>query len=127
MKSKISDKPRVLVVDDEENNRNLLTLILEKKGWEVSQAQDGKEALEKIFERQPDLLLLDYHMPKLTGGRVYQHLQLHGIKLAVVLISSHSELEELASSLGITYFLQKPFDISKLLTTIQSAYQHSLS
>ncbi|MBD2517829.1 response regulator [Nostoc sp. FACHB-973] len=127
MKDQNSAKPRVLIADDEESSRVCLTIVLEDEGWEITQARDGKEALEKVLKSQPNLLILDYQMPELTGAEVYQHLQLHRIKLAVVLISSYTELEKLASSLGIAYFLHKPFDIPKLLTTIQSAYEESIS
>ncbi len=126
MKDTNLGKRRVLIADDEESNRVCLTIVLEHEGWEVSQARDGKEALEQVLKLRPNLLLLDYQMPNLTGAEVYQHLQLHGIELAVVLISSYIELEKLASSLGITYFIHKPFNISELIPTIQSAYEHSL-
>ncbi len=65
-------------------------------------------------------------MPKLTGGEVYQHLQLHEIKLEVVLISSYTELGKLALSLGIVYYLNKPFEIPDFLKTINSAYERLL-
>lgn len=127
MKYKKSEKLSVLIADDEESYRICLTLILQQEGWEVSQARNGKEALEKVLQDQPDLLILDYLMPELTGDKVYQHLQLHKIKLGVVLISSYTELQRLASCLGIVHFLHKPFDITEFLTTIQSAYEYSLS
>ncbi|MBE9050668.1 response regulator [Nostocales cyanobacterium LEGE 11386] len=126
MKYENAGKRRVVVADDEEGNRLFLTFVLEQEGWEVSEARDGKEALEKVLKLRPDLLILDYQMPKLTGGEVYQHLQLHEIKLEVVLISSYTELEKLALSLGIVYYLNKPFEITDFLKTINSAYERLL-
>lgn len=125
MKSDNSKKPRVLIADDEEYYRILLTLILEEQGWEVSTAKNGTEALAQVLYMQPDLLILDYQMPKLTGGEVYQNLKLKGIKLPVVLVSGEMELEKLASSLGILHFLHKPFELREFITTIQSAYKQS--
>lgn len=123
MKNKTLDGRKVLIADDEEGNRLLFTFILEQEGWEVSNAQDGKEALEKVLKLRPNLLLLDYKMPKLTGGEVYQQLQLKGIKPTVILISSHVDLKKIASSLGISYYLQKPFEIIDFLEMINSACQ----
>jgi two-component system, response regulator, stage 0 sporulation protein F len=72
-------------------------------------------------------LILDYQMPRLTGVQVYQHLQLYGIKLPVVLISANTELEKIASCLGIAYYLHKPFDIAEFMKTINSAYKNYLN
>jgi two-component system response regulator (stage 0 sporulation protein F) len=124
MKQKNSEKRTVLIADDEEGNRILLTFILEQEGWEVSEARNGKEALEKVFKEQPDLLILDNRMPELTGVEVYQYLQEHGIKLAVVMVTSHLNLKELALSLGLLYYLEKPFDIPDFLKIIESAYEN---
>ncbi|MBD2358358.1 response regulator [Tolypothrix sp. FACHB-123] len=125
MKSHNSKKPRVLIADDEESYRLMLTIILEERDWEVSTAKDGREAIQKVLQEKPDLLILDYQMPILTGGQVYQNLQSNGIKLPVVLISSDFTLEKLASSLGISYFLHKPFDVEELIHIVQSAYKQS--
>lgn len=126
MKTENLEKRRVLIADDEENYRILLTLILENQGWKVSQARNGREALEKVLDGKPDLLILDYQMPELTGAEVYQNLQLYGIKLPVLLVSSCIEVEKLASSLGINYFLNKPFELADFLTIVESAYEQSL-
>ncbi|MER3492470.1 MAG: two-component system response regulator [Mastigocladus sp. ERB_26_2] len=124
MKQKISEKRTVLIADDQESYRFLFTFILEQEGWEVSVAKNGREALEKVLKQQPDLLILDNRMPELTGAEVCQCLQLHGIKLAVVMVSSHTNLKTLASSLGIFYFLEKPFEISDFMKIIESAYEN---
>lgn len=115
-------KRRVIIADDEESNRVLMNIVLEQDGWEVSQAEDGQETLEKVLEWRPSVLILDYHMPKLTGAEVYQQLQLHGIKISVVLVSSCIHLEEVARRLGIVYYLYKPFDIADFKKKINLAY-----
>lgn len=117
---------RVLIADDDNDSRVLLAFLLEQEGWEVKQAKDGKEALEKVFQEQPDLLILDHRMPEFTGSEVYQHLQRRGISLTIVLVTAYGYLEELSSSLGISYFVSKPFDIPDLLNIIESAYKKSL-
>ncbi|BAZ10037.1 two-component response regulator [Calothrix sp. NIES-4071] len=127
MKYKNLEKIKALIADDEGNNRLCLSFVLEQEGWEVSQAQDGRETIEKVLKWRPDLLILDNQMPELTGVEVYKLLQLYGIKLAIVLISANSELEEIASSLGIPYYLQKPFDIAEFITKTNSAYENYLN
>ncbi|BAZ10036.1 two-component response regulator [Calothrix sp. NIES-4071] len=127
MKSKNLEKSKALIVDNEGSNRLYLTVALEQEGWEVSQAQDGREAIEKVLKWRPDLLILDYQMLELTGVEVDQLLQLHGIKPIVVLISSDSELEKIASYLAITYYLYKPFDIAEFLKIINYAYETYLN
>jgi len=124
MLRKILDKPRAIIADDEESCRVCMAAVLEQEGWEVTEARDGEEALEKVFRLQPNLLILDYQMPKLTGEEVYQHLQLHRVKLATILISSNLELEKLASCLGIIYYLHKPFEITDFLKTVNSACEN---
>ncbi|MBD2200846.1 MULTISPECIES: response regulator [Calothrix] len=123
MKPDNYQKPKVLIADDDASYRLMLTLILEERGWEVSTANNGREAIRKVLAQKPDLLILDYQMPVLTGGEVYQNLQSNGIKLPVVLVSSESALEKLASSLGIADFLHKPFDVGELITIVQSAHE----
>ena len=120
-------KLKALIADDEDSNQICFTVALEKEGWEVKQAKDGQEAIEKVLAWQPDLLILDHQMPKLTGAEVYQYLQLQGIKLAVVMVSGDSKLEKIASYLGITYYLQRPFDMVEFIQTIDSAYQNFIN
>ena len=120
-------KLKALIADDEDSNQICFTVALEKEGWEVKQAKDGQEAIEKILAWQPDILILDQQMPKLTGAEVYQYLQLQGIKLAVVMVSGDSKLEKIASYLGITYYLQRPFDMVEFIQTIDSAYQNFIN
>lgn len=116
-----SIKGRVLIADDDNDNRTLLAFILEAEGWKITEARDGKEALEKAIQEQPDLVILDNRMPELTGLRVYEQLRQRGISIPVVFISAYSELRDLASTYGIRYFLIKPIEVPELITTIESA------
>ncbi|BAY61513.1 two-component response regulator [Calothrix brevissima NIES-22] len=124
MSRNISVQRKVLIADDDDDSRKMLAFLLEDEGWEVKEARDGKEALATIINDCPDLLILDNRMPELTGAEVYQQLQAQGINLAVVLATAYGHIEELASSLGIVYFVNKPYDLTELLTTIESAYEN---
>ncbi|MBU7586495.1 MAG: response regulator [Nostoc sp. TH1S01] len=120
-------KRKILIADDDDDSRVMLSFLLEEEGWEVKEAKNGEEALETVIKEQPDLLILDNRMPKLSGVEVYQRLQAQGIKIAVVLATAHGYLDELASSLGIAHFISKPYDIPELLKTIESAYKNFFS
>jgi len=124
MKYQNSHERKALIADDDESTRTVYTIALEEEGWEVNQATNGQEALEKALQWRPNLLILDYQMPKLTGDEVYRQLKLHGIKFTVVLVSSFIELDKLASSLGIVYYLHKPFSVTDFLKTINFACQN---
>lgn len=118
---------KVLVADDDEDNRVMLTFILEEEGWQVTEASNGQEALEKALEGKLDILVLDNRMPDLTGAEVYQALRQGGMNTPVILVTAYGDLKELAVSLGISYFLNKPFEIPELLTMLESIYQGSKS
>ncbi|UKO95987.1 response regulator [Nostoc sp. UHCC 0870] len=127
MQSKNLSGRKVLIADDDDDSRTLLGFLLEQENWEVIEARDGKEAVEKVLQEKPDLLILDYRMPELTGTEVCQHLMLTGINLVTVLVTAHRHIEELTSSVGTSYFVSKPYDIVELLNTIESAYEKSLT
>jgi|UPI00035E74FE two-component system response regulator (stage 0 sporulation protein F) len=112
---------KVLIADDDEQNRLILAFILEQENWEVREAQNGREALEKVLQEQPDVLILDYKMPELTGIEVYQQLRARGINLATILMTAHSCIKEFSLSLGISCFLIKPFEIPELFNMIEFA------
>ncbi len=63
-------KGRILVVDDEDNIRDLIVFNLEQQGFETIEAADGIEAIEKVEEKSPDLIILDLMMPKMDGLEV---------------------------------------------------------
>ncbi len=116
---------RVLVVDDEEKNRLLLRDLLEVQGYEVSEAEDGEQALQKTAEFQPDLVLLDLMMPKLDGFEVCRRLK-RDPKTAPVPILLVTSLDERNVRLtgieaGANDFLNKPIDAQDLILRVRNA------
>ncbi len=105
---------RILVVDDVEDNRQLLRRRLEKQGYEVLTAEDGKQALAMVEQNAPDLLLLDIMMPELDGFAVLERLK--GNKstrdIPVIVISALDDVESAVRCIeqGAEDFLSKPFD-----------------
>jgi CheY-like chemotaxis protein len=114
---------RVLVVDDDRVIQQLLEVNLELEGYEVvATAADGKEALQKIAELKPDLVILDIMMPKMDGLEVCRRLRadpdLAGIP--VILLSARAQDMDIREGLeiGASAYLTKPFDPVELLDVV---------
>jgi DNA-binding response OmpR family regulator len=110
-------KPYVLVVDDEEGVRQLVTRILTGQGYEVAEAANGKQAVESISARRPDLLILDLMMPELDGWAVLERLRERGVLPPALLLTARSDYPTLARSVreGAVAFVGKPFRIQELV------------
>jgi CheY-like chemotaxis protein len=116
--------PRILVVDDEPSCRGPLSQLLELEGYEVATAEDGLEALQRMQERRPDLVLLDLLMPRMDGvqflEKVRSEKRYEGLPILLVTGQHDSRLQAKATGLGVQEYLFKtatPF--MKLLTLIQ--------
>ncbi len=113
-----SDGGRVLFVDDEESVRTLGARMLERMGFEVTVAADGREALD-VFARRPEewsLVVLDLTMPRMDGEEAYRRLRELRADVPVVLASGYTadELGARFASKGFAGFLQKPFTMVEL-------------
>jgi two-component system response regulator (stage 0 sporulation protein F) len=127
MNNKNFDQRIVLIADDDDDSREMLAVLLEHEGWVVKEAKNGKEAIEKVINERPDLLILDNRMPEITGSEVYQQLRVKGLNLPVVFATAYGFPEELVAFLGVSYFVSKPYDIPELLDTVETAYTHAKS
>ncbi len=105
----------ILVVDDNEDIRNLLTLVLENEGYLVTQGVDGGECLEIIQDKPFDLILLDVMMPGLSGIEVLKAIRGYKDKkinqLPICMITAKSSIEDIDEALehGATSYIVKPF------------------
>ncbi len=119
-----SARPRVLVVDDLDANRRLLTALLEPLGCEIFAATDGREALEQAELHPPDLILLDVMMPEIDGLEVCARLKADPrtrLIPIVVITALHGEAEKLrAIEAGADDFLNKPFSKAELLARVRA-------
>jgi two-component system nitrogen regulation response regulator GlnG len=110
----MTDDPigRILVVDDEEEIRKILTQILEKDGIKVITAPDGDQAIQKIFFDTPDAVLLDIRMPGLNGMEVLKKIKEIDDDLPVVLVTAYADIHQAveAMKVGAFDYLSKPFD-----------------
>src|SRR5687768_13141797 len=105
------DRQAVLVADDEEDVRFLLSRLLGDVGYEVHLAQDGLEALERIDAERPDLMILDLMMPGLDGWGVLKRLESHPNPPLVVLLTARGDPESFARGIraGAAAYVTKPF------------------
>jgi CheY-like chemotaxis protein len=117
-------RPSVLVVEDDEDMRLILTQLLEYHGWPAHPAADGLEALDALKKHRPSLVLLDLAMPRMNGPefRAAQR-QLPDKRLAsvpVVVVSAVHDAQEYRSALNAADVLLKPFEPDRLLQAVEN-------
>jgi CheY-like chemotaxis protein len=111
----------ILVVDDDPAILELISQILMDEGYHVLTASDGRTALTLARNQPPNLILLDLMMPEMNGWQVIAALQTtqQTRAIPVVLISARRGLAETASDLGVTAYLEKPFELDELLACVR--------
>jgi diguanylate cyclase (GGDEF)-like protein len=123
VKDNKDDPIRVLVVDDERNILDIIKFNLEVEGYEVITCMEGEEALSKIYEIMPDLILCDIMMPVLDGLEVCRRLKADGRtnQIPVVMLSAKTQAQDKIASIdaGADDFITKPFDFSDLAARIR--------
>lgn len=115
---------KILIADDNHQNCELLDAYLADEGYEMLVAYDGKQALQKVAETQPDLILLDIMMPKLSGYEVCQQLKRDASTknipiLMVTALNEQGDIEK-AVAAGCDDFLTKPVNSLELKTRVRS-------
>lgn len=119
---------RILVAEDEERIRRILLLQLELEGYEVGAAASGQECLDQVGTCRPDLLILDYLLPDLSGDEIIGALRREPAtrSLAVILLSGLDPdlMEPELLSDERVLFLSKPFENADLLELVEQALVH---
>ena len=112
---------RILVVDDEENICELLTLYLVKEGYSVETAGDGEEAIHKFSTFNPDLILLDIMLPKKDGWQVCRDIRKTS-NVPIIMLSAKGETFDkvLGLELGADDYVTKPFDSKEVMARIKT-------
>lgn len=112
----------VLVVDDDDDIRDTVVLILEVDGYQVASAADGRAALDWIdMHGPPSVILLDMMMPGMNGEELVRELRARGRDLAgipIVILTADTRAEEKAELLGVQACLQKPVELQELEETV---------
>jgi two-component system nitrogen regulation response regulator NtrX len=118
---------RILVVDDEKGIRATLGGILGDEGYRPVTAASGAEALARIGEEVPDLVILDIWLPELDGIEILAEVKRQWPELPVVMISGHGTIETAvkATKLGAYDFVEKPLSLDKTLLVVERALEHA--
>jgi len=119
-----ADAPLVLVVDDEPAQRALLSYNLKAEGFHVITAQDGEEALLLIAEAAPDVILLDWMLPRVSGIEVCRQIRARpeALSSAIIMVSARSEEGDLVRGLetGADDYITKPYSVAELLARVRA-------
>jgi len=120
----MGDKKKVLIVDDSETMRSILSMRFEVSGYDVIIASDGEEALEKAKKEKPAILILDLMLPKINGYEVCQMLKFDEKykDLPIIILSALDQQEEREKAVksGADAYFIKPFDLDLLITKVKS-------
>ena len=114
---------QIMVVDDDQEMRQLISITLLRYGYEVLEAAGGRQALAEIAQKPPDLLILDVMMPDLNGLQVMRQLKLNRetISIPVIMLSAKCQEDDIAIMMqsGADACLPKPFSLRDLIHCIE--------
>jgi CheY-like chemotaxis protein len=109
----------VLIVDDDADIRMVVTAALEDEGYRVGTAANGQQALDRVAEQHPDLVLLDLTMPVMNGWECHSRLRELAPDVPVVFMTAAFRAKVEAESHGAAGHLSKPFEIDDLVATVE--------
>lgn len=116
--------PRILIIEDNEENRESLARRLQRRGYDIVMAADGQQGVEMAKSERPDLILMDMNMPILDGWRASQMIRTESATemLPIIGLSAHavSGDREKALQAGCSEYHTKPVDFSQLMTQIEA-------
>jgi DNA-binding NtrC family response regulator len=112
---------RILVIDDDESVRKVLSTALEMKGYAVDTAQKGEEAIEKTRERFYDLALIDIRLPDMEGTKLLAAMKETTPKMMKIIVTGYPSLQNAIEAVnkGADGYVVKPLDMEKLLKSVE--------
>ena len=118
---------RILIVDDEEVIRKFLKIHLNKQGYEVTEAEDGQKAIDRIGERKFDLIICDVMMPNKTGWEVVKEVKSNPKfeQIPIILLTAKNDDVDMFKGydLGANYYMTKPFTKDQLLYGLKMMFE----
>jgi len=124
--SQRAPRARILVVEDEARLRGLLRLYLERAGYEVAEAADGRAALEAVDETPPDLLVVDLMLPGLQGEALIRAIRETSDVPILIASAKRSDVERIAGlRLGADDYLPKPYNVHELVERVHAILRRS--
>jgi DNA-binding response OmpR family regulator len=122
----MSDRPRILVVDDDEDIRLLLRELLERASYTVDEAPDGRTALRQLYTTPPALVILDVSMPEMDGYQTLERIRDLSEVPVLMLTARTQELEKVRGlTAGADDYVAKPFGRQELLARVQALLRRS--
>lgn len=119
-------KKKILIIEDNEQNLYLLTFIVEKHGYEVKAARDGKEGLEMAQSFKPDMILLDIQLPVMDGYAVASELRKNEVfaSIPIVAVTSFAMIgdREKALEAGCSGYIEKPIDPQTFMAQVEKCF-----
>ncbi|MGD9972155.1 MAG: sigma-54-dependent transcriptional regulator [Desulfatirhabdiaceae bacterium] len=121
-------KPAILVVDDDRAHRTMLKTLISSWGYDMSEADDGSEAISCVRQRAYDLILMDIRMVNVSGLEALEQIKSFNPAIPVVIMTAYSSVETAINALksGAYDYLIKPLDFTKLKITINRAMEHAV-
>jgi two-component system, OmpR family, response regulator len=125
--SNASPGERILIVDDEEMIVDAVATALRYEGYEVETASTGREALEAVARREPNLIVLDWMLPDIEGIEVGRRLREQGFKTAVLFLTAKDATEDKVEALrsGGDDYVTKPFNLAEVVARVQAILRRS--
>lgn len=119
----MTNKPHILIVDDNVNLRKTMSLILKRQGYTVTTAEDGQKAIVQVEQSLFDMILMDIKMPLMNGVEAYKRIKAIRPESVVLMMTAHAveDLVQEALEEGVYGIVYKPLDIEKLLDLIKKS------
>ncbi|MGI8926922.1 MAG: response regulator [Tepidiformaceae bacterium] len=118
--------PKILVVDDEDNIRDLLSLYLEKEGFTVEAAANGRDAIARFQQNQPALVILDVMMPGMDGFEVCRELRREHSVPILMLTARNEDVDKIVGlELGADDYMTKPFNPREMVARVKAILRRS--
>ncbi|MDR1116997.1 MAG: response regulator transcription factor [Oscillospiraceae bacterium] len=114
--------PKIMIVDDDPNIRELVRILLKNGGFDACEASDGRDALFKMTDEKPELIIIDLMMPNMDGYELCRNLRKYYENLPLIMLTAKGELTSKAAGYdaGTDDYLTKPFEGDELLMRIRA-------
>lgn len=125
----MSEKPRILLVDDDEDLLHLVRMRLQSNGMDVNAVSSAQRALTELSRYRPHMVITDLQMPGMDGMALFEQIQQRYLHLPVIILTAHGTIPDAVSAVqkGVFSYLVKPFDAAVLLENVNKALSQSHS
>lgn len=122
----MSDKPRILLVDDDKDLLHLIRMRLQANGLDVNAVDSAQKALSELGRYRPHVVITDLQMPGMDGMALFESIQQRYMQLPVIILTAHGTIPDAVAAVqqGVFSYLVKPFDANVLIDNVQKALAH---